>query len=577
MSKEKDYQILLQQYNLAVVKAKDLQEQLSTKLEQWQKREDNFNITIKLTRELCESILAKSPSQNTLGKGKSWDSLEINEMIRLTSKALKEYNESRTELMKDIANRSEEKSHRIEELEEEVLYYKNGGIIQNIEEEQNDFEEFEEELSNSEPSSDNKSQGEKEKNEDNTKPDMNNLSNLFSSSTKKTSSSGMEDLFASKKKEKADTSKLSPGMQKKAEEGKITVEKANQIKKDLGNGRVAIEYEDEDEEIIEGEKTGELHKKNIKNNFTAKITQKSMKSYHSPKANLKKKKEREKIQDEVYGDKLKEMVSKISDDNWLILKVIGETGKSRVVELTGTIVDEFNNAGKVINARSIVNKISDLHNIGAVLKQVILTPMSSSMAIVSLTAEGRILYKKKYGKEPVDSEIEKIIAEHSTPEHGYGILQCAEIIQDIKVDKKPIYETVDIWHRDKPIEIKTADGKSNILYIPDIKCVDKNNSVLYIEYELDHHNPNDFNAKCNKMILAGMNRISFITPNVSTAQGICNNLKKWIETKGSSNIIRHSVLRVTTVKSLVGHDIRRDSEWLYTMRPGKDSDFNKNF
>ena len=279
MSKEKDYQILLQQYNLAVVKAKDLQEQLSTKLEQWQKREDNFNITIKLTRELCESILAKSPSQNTLGKGKSWDSLEINEMIRLTSKALKEYNESRTELMKDIANRSEEKSHRIEELEEEVLYYKNGGIIQNIEEEQNDFEEFEEELSNSEPSSDNKSQGEKEKNEDNTKPDMNNLSNLFSSSTKKPSLSGMEDLFASKKKEKADTSKLSPGMQKKAEEGKITVEKANQIKKDLGNGRVAIEYEDEDEEIIEGEKTGELHKKNIKNNFTAKITQKSMKSF----------------------------------------------------------------------------------------------------------------------------------------------------------------------------------------------------------------------------------------------------------------------------------------------------------
>ena len=224
---------------------------------------------------------------------------------------------------------------------------------------------------------------------------MNNLSNLFSSSTKKPSLSGMEDLFASKKKEKADTSKLSPGMQKKAEEGKITVEKANQIKKDLGNGRVAIEYEDEDEEIIEGEKTGELHKKNIKNNFTAKITQKSMKSYHSPKANLKKKKEREKIQDEVYGDKLKEMVSKISDDNWLILKIIGETGKSRVVELTGTIVDEFNNAGKVINARSIVNKISDLHNIGAVLKQVILTPMSSSMAIVSLTAEGRILFTEK--------------------------------------------------------------------------------------------------------------------------------------------------------------------------------------
>ena len=119
--------------------------------------------------------------------------------------------------------------------------------------------------------------------------------------------------------------------------------------------------------------------------------------------------------------------------------------------------------------------------------------------------------------------------------------------------------------------------KSYIKYVPDIICIDKNDSPMYFEYELDHHNPNDFNAKCSKMLLCGMNRINFIVPNVATAQGICENLKRWIETKGSSNVIRHIVLRVTTVKSLVGHDIRRDSEWLFTMRPGKDADFNKNF
>lgn len=569
MSKEKDYQILLQQYNLAVAKAKDLQEQLSTKIEQWQKREDDFGITIKLTRELCESILAKSPSQNTLGKGNSWDSLEINEMIRLTTKALKEYNESRTELMKDIANKSEEKSRRIEELEEEVLYYKNGGISDDTEEDNSeDYKVFEEEVTDIE--TDNKTV--KEENKE-SKPD---LTSLFSKPAKKSSSSDMSGLFAPKK-EKADTSKLSPGMQKKAEEGKITVEKAKEIKKDLKNGRVTVEYEDEDEEIVEGEKTGELHKKNIKNNFTSKITQKSIKSYHSPKANIKKKMERDNIQDEVYGDKLKEMTKKISEDNWLIIKVIGDTGQSRVVELTGMIVDEFHNIGKVLNARSIVNKITDLHNIGVILKEVICTPMSASMAVVSLTAEGRILYKKKYGKEPADSELHKIIAEHTTLEHGYGILQCADIIQNTKVENRSIYKSVNIWNRKNPIEIKSADGKSNISYIPDIICMDKNDSATYIEYELNHHNINDFNAKCNKIILCGMNRINYIVPNLATAQGVCENLKKWIETKGSSNVIRHIVLRVTTVKSLAGHDIRRDSEWLFTMRPGKDADFNKNF
>ncbi len=579
MSKEKDYQILLQQYNLAVAKAKDLQEQLTTKIEQWQKREDNFNITIKLTRELCESILAKSPSQNTLGKGNSWDSLEINEMIRLTSKALKEYNESRTELMKDIANRSEEKSRRIEELEEEVIFYKNGGSEEETDNSEDDSEEYNGDSENTENTNQDTQKTDnsiKNNKSNNSNPELSNLFNS-SSSSKKTSGSDTSNLFVSKKNKQADTSKLSPSMQKKAEEGKITVETAKQIKKDLKNGRVTVEYEDEDEEIVEGEKTGELHKKNIKNNFTSKITEKSIKSYHSPKANLKKKMERDNIQNEVYGDKLKEMTQKISEDNWFILKVIGETGQSRVVELSGLIVDEFGKQGKILNARSIINKITDLHNIGVLLKQIVVTPKSSSLAVVSLTAEGRILYKKKYGKEAADSELQKIIAEHSTLEHGYGILQCGEIIENIRIDNRLIYKTVNIWNRNNPIEIKTADGNSNIKYIPDIVCIDKNDSHMYLEYELDHHNENDFNAKCNKMLLCGMNRISFITPNVAIAQGICNNLKRWLKTKGTSQIIRHIVLRVTTVKSLSGHDIRRDSEWLYTMRPGKEDDFNKNF
>lgn len=574
MSKEKDYQILLQQYNLAVAKAKDLQEQLSTKIEQWQKREDDFAITTKLIRELCESILAKSPSQNTLGKGNSWDSLEINDMIRLTSKCLKEYNESRTELMKDIANKSEEKSRRIEELEEEVLFYKNGGLSSNNENEEDDYEIFTEEETdnNTVQNTENTENTEKTKL---TKPD---LSNLFSSSSKKSSSdSGMEGLFASKKKKEADTSKMSPSMQKKAEEGKITIEMAEQLKSDLKNGRATVEYEDEDEEVVEGEKTGELHKKNIKNNFTSKITKKSIKAYHSPKANLKKKMERDNIQDEVYGDKLKEMISKISDDNWLIIKVIGETGESRVTELTGKIVDEFHNLGKVLNARNIANKISDLHNIGAILKEIVFTPFSSSMAVVSLTAEGRLLYKKKYGKESADPELHRVIAEHDNLEHGYGIIQCGEVIEKIRIDNKPIYKSVCVWNRNNPIEIKTTDEKSNILYIPDIVCIDKNDSPMYIEYELNNHYQNNFNAKCNKMVLAGMNRISFITPNAETAQDLCKKMKKWIETKGNSSVARHLVLRVTTARSLSGHDIRRDSEWLYTMRPGKDSDFIKNF
>ena len=83
------YNTLLQQYNIAVQRYKDLKEQFATKKEQWQEREDKFNITLKIVRELCDSIICKSSEMNQLGKGDSWDDLPINDIIRLAQKVLK--------------------------------------------------------------------------------------------------------------------------------------------------------------------------------------------------------------------------------------------------------------------------------------------------------------------------------------------------------------------------------------------------------------------------------------------------------------------------------------------------------
>lgn len=580
MKPNKDYNVLLQQYNLAVQRYKDIKEQLETKKDQWQKYYEDTNITIKLMKELCGSIISKSREMNQLGKGKSWSDLEINEIIRLAKKVLVEYDDQRTDLMNKVADVCEERGNRIAELEELVLYYENERnnmtarrvTPSDIEDNDSDTYDDPETYDDTETSSDNDSD-----NTDNTsvKPVLN---NLFSTSTKTSGgNSSMAGLFAGGKQQ-ANTSTLSPDMQKKAKSGDVIFELAKSAKEDIRNGTATVIWEDEDEGVVEGDKTAKLHEENIRNNITSKPNKKSIKSVHSPKANFKKKMLKDKIEEDVYGEDIKNMVNKISEDNWLIIKAIGETGKSLVKDITGPCVKVFLDKGKDINARQITSKLSDLVNIGVLYKEVFATPLTSKATAFSLTAQGAYLYKKKFGKSAEISECDKVIQEHTTLSHGYGILQCGDIISNIKIDNKNIFTDVNVWNRKNPLRVGGADNeKSNILYIPDIVCTDKNGAITYIEYELNHHETRDFNIKNNKMLQLGLKRINYIVPNMDIAGAICERLVKWVESKGGSEVLRHIVIRVTTAKALDGHDIRRDSEWMFTMHPIKEKEFTKNF
>ena len=81
---EVSYSQLLNQYHTAISKAQNYQEELAKKKEQWEKREREFNITEKLTRELCEDILAKDGEEMKLGEEYSWSSIPINKLIKKT-------------------------------------------------------------------------------------------------------------------------------------------------------------------------------------------------------------------------------------------------------------------------------------------------------------------------------------------------------------------------------------------------------------------------------------------------------------------------------------------------------------
>lgn len=522
MASDKEYSVLFNKYNLAILKAKDLQEQMDVKTKQWKKTSEDYSVSEKNMRELCSIILAKDTAQMNNDEKGTWNNYEINELIRETIKSYRKYNEERTNLMRKISDVAEERAFTINELNEEILHLKrHGGVSSNSED---NYEEK-----------------------------------------------------ADKKEEKANVSKTSPNFQKAVEKGNITVKTAQKIKDDLKEGVATAYYDEDDEEILEGEKTDDIHKSNMKNNITAKATPHSIQSVHTGKGRIKKKKMKDEVIDEVYGEKLKEMVKKMSEDSWAILKIIGESGKSTAKDLKALGINDFEKRKINITERGILAKLSDLSNIGVLIKEIIITPLSGKMTVYNLTSEGGVLYKRKFGKEVVISEYDKVIAEHDNLEHGYGILQCGEIIAELEADNKRIFEKVSVWNRKNPIKIKSANGETNLEYIPDIVCVDSNGSETYIEYELNNHKQNSFNSKCSKMFMAGINKINFIVPNKEIALELNNKVLKWIETKRNSNNIKYITVRVTTAKSLEGLDIRKDENWMFVLYPSKSSDFEVNF
>ena len=120
MASDKEFDILLNKYHTAIAKYKDLQEQLTTKQRQWQKQEEQYSVTEKLTRELCEDILAKEPSEMVLGRDYSWSSIPLNELILKSKRVFKNYCVKRTDLLRKTMDTSEQRLQTIESLQEQI-------------------------------------------------------------------------------------------------------------------------------------------------------------------------------------------------------------------------------------------------------------------------------------------------------------------------------------------------------------------------------------------------------------------------------------------------------------------------
>lgn len=120
MPTRKDYDILFDQYNVAIAKVQDLQEQMLTKQKQWDNREEHSKVVQLAMRDFCEEVLARDNKEMVLGADYSWASIPILELINKAQKSYREETHFNKDFMRKLLDETEIRRQTIESLEEQI-------------------------------------------------------------------------------------------------------------------------------------------------------------------------------------------------------------------------------------------------------------------------------------------------------------------------------------------------------------------------------------------------------------------------------------------------------------------------
>jgi len=247
---------------------------------------------------------------------------------------------------------------------------------------------------------------------------------------------------------------------------------------------------------------------------------------------------------------------RMNERKWLVLEVIGSTGYYERSQLKTAFIDLYkkrSDSDRKITDGGFSYELKNLVDLGAlVLDTNIQHPLKSNFGVYSLSEIGKRLYEQQFGKKPVASERDALIAQHDNLEHGLGIKTLKEIME-----ATGSFSSVTMDRQTNTIRI---DDTST--YIPDIIARDKAKGfTMYLEYERDTHNQSNFNIKLNKMAKV-TKYLNIVAPNIGTAEGLIAKVDKWIELRGGHKTLRGIRVRITTLKRLEGAaSINDDRSW----------------
>lgn len=533
MSKGESIESLMAKYNRLCARYRDLEQQTTEKQEKWQELERAFRTNESLTRELCELILARDPKEMVLGEEYAWGKLPTRDIIQKSKSAFANYNEARTKLLRDIQRQSEERRVMIENLQTQIeadrrarerLEELRGPSEAEVAYDETTGEIIEApSLSPSEPQT---SPGIDEK----TKKRM-------AYSVQQAAENGSISVVPMDDDDAAPAVSPISSLHITEEKGDITSKDIEQ-QKDMAARAVVVDLERSGTKITQAEKKVRAAQV-AKNQTKGQIVQVNI------------------------GSIEKNMNSR----RWAILEIIGTTGLCEGGEIVSAAISlqQERKDENIITENGMRHELMQMVTSGCLTMETNVNhPIKSKFYVYTLSEVGQALYIGHFGKDPVVSERDMLIAQHDNLEHGFGIKCLKKILED-----SDTYFDVSMDRRKNTIKLDSGD-----FYIPDIMAKIKGrqgNITIYMEYERGTHHQSDFNIKLNKMAKV-TRHIDIVCPNNKTADFLRDKTVEWVKSRGGAKSLPGVKVRITTLTKLNGQkNIIRDDNWriVFDLRHGE--------
>lgn len=229
-------------------------------------------------------------------------------------------------------------------------------------------------------------------------------------------------------------------------------------------------------------------------------------------------------------------ISAMTDIMWDIMEAIGTQGFAKSNDILNWIDNKSPNKYAKSN---VLNSLTTLKKMNILTAENVSTGYRR-FQIFKFSQKGEEMFRAYFKKEPVESEIDKIIRDHDNVVHGYTIKDACELLINYH---NCVYATMDR----QEVTIKLPNGET---YIPDIIAEKENGEKMYIEVELGNTPQKDFNNKCSKMLQVTKNLYFVTDVDETIRKKLEGQVSMWILSMGGKEKIAGTTVYLTTMTQL---------------------------
>lgn len=554
---------VINKYNRLCARYRDLEQQSTEKQEKWKELEREFKIAESLTRELCELILAKDPNEMVLGEEYSWGKLSTREIIQRSKTVFANYNESRTKLLRDVQQQSEQRRIEIENLkiqiEQDAHARERLAELQSRRAEETSSLSFDSETGEvlDEPASEEKSPS--------IEVDDKALGRMPYHMQQAAERGDVALVTYDDEEEVAAASAKTPPPPITDEDINRGSDTAASPQNARRNKRKKDDAPPATDKIVVIEEAKDVSEADIEQQSNIAARGEELRVQNSAASIIPSEKKTAAVNERKKEHTMTMMQvdvasidKRITTRGWLIIEVIGSTGLCEASDIIAKAIDlsqERDPLSPVTN-NAFRYELMTLSSSGCVFADnSVVHPTKSRFIVYSLSDIGNYLYTSHFGKQPVASERDVLVAQHDNLEHAFGI-KCLKNI----LENSGAYHDVSMDRSGNTVRLQ--DGT---FYIADIVAKSKAKTgrsfTAYFEYERGTHHQSDFSVKLNKAIRV-TKFVDIVCPNSTTVDVVKGKVSKWIESRGGAKGLPHVRIRITTLYRLDGKtNINQDDNW----------------